>query len=288
MSIARAGNICTNSVFRNGHVSRGLSMATAHAPSITLFQYNICPFCHKTKALLEYAGVQYSTVEVNPLTKQELKSLSGNYKKVPIAKIDGEIVNGSDKIIDMVLNQPTISKALAARWNEDGSENQCMSMEEFRSSESAIFWKEYASDELAALLYPNICRSLSDSYQAFGYVRDVDSFSPLQKVAIRGLGSLAMYFAASKVKSKRGIIDERKALEQCLTEWEEKGLKNGFNLFSSGKSAPNIGDVSMFGTLQSIDGLQAHSEVISNRVGATKEWYDRMNYLISRETISLE
>mmetsp|Transcript_33087 Transcript_33087/g.98425 ORF Transcript_33087/g.98425 Transcript_33087/m.98425 type:complete len:137 (+) Transcript_33087:601-1011(+) len=102
----------------------------------------------------------------------------------------------------MVLNQPTISKALAARWNEDGSENQCMSMEEFRSSESAIFWKEYASDELAALLYPNICRSLSDSYQAFGYVRDVDSFSPLQKVAIRGLGSLAMYFAASKVKCK--------------------------------------------------------------------------------------
>mmetsp|Transcript_33085 Transcript_33085/g.98418 ORF Transcript_33085/g.98418 Transcript_33085/m.98418 type:complete len:151 (+) Transcript_33085:692-1144(+) len=88
--------------------------------------------------------------------------------------------------------------------------------------------------------------------------------------------------------AKRGIIDERKALEQCLTEWEEKGLKNGFNLFSSGKSAPNIGDVSMFGTLQSIDGLQAHSEVISNRVGATKEWYDRMNYLISRETISLE
>ena len=44
-------------------------------PSVTLYQYQICPFCNKAKALLFYAGIRYETVEVNPLTKAELKQL---------------------------------------------------------------------------------------------------------------------------------------------------------------------------------------------------------------------
>jgi len=43
------------------------------APSVTLYQYAICPFCNKAKALLSYAGIDYEAVEVNPLTKAELK-----------------------------------------------------------------------------------------------------------------------------------------------------------------------------------------------------------------------
>lgn len=43
------------------------------APSVTLFQYAICPFCNKAKSLLAYAGIDYDAVEVNPLTKAELK-----------------------------------------------------------------------------------------------------------------------------------------------------------------------------------------------------------------------
>lgn len=51
--------------------------ANAHhqgdAPAVTLFQYTICPFCSQAKALLSYADIDYETVEVNPLTKAELK-----------------------------------------------------------------------------------------------------------------------------------------------------------------------------------------------------------------------
>jgi hypothetical protein len=42
-------------------------------PSVTLYQYQICPFCNTAKAVLAYANVPYKTVEVNPLTKAELK-----------------------------------------------------------------------------------------------------------------------------------------------------------------------------------------------------------------------
>jgi hypothetical protein len=123
---------------------------------------------------------------------------SKNYRKVPIATIDDTPFNGSDEIVDGLLKQPAITAKLEERWNNDGH----MNMTDFASSESATRWIKYANDDLASLLYPNICRTLSDSYGAFGYVNTVDTFSPVQRMTIRGLGSLAMYFAASKIKSK--------------------------------------------------------------------------------------
>jgi hypothetical protein len=122
---------------------------------------------------------------------------SKDYRKVPIVTIDDAQINGSDEIVDGLLKEPTITAKLEERW-DDG----IMNMADFATSESATKWMKYANDDLASLLYPNICRTLSDSYGAFEYVNTVDTFSPLQRVTIRGLGSLAMYFAASKIKSK--------------------------------------------------------------------------------------
>lgn len=136
--------------------------------------------------------------------------------------IDEKQVNGSEKILDSILNFPHVQNSLEMRWIDDhnkGKENEhtgddnnsldlnaqntgVMTMQQFNESEGAQRWKKFAADDLAALLYPNICGSLSDSYRAFGYVESVDSFSNMQKLAIRSLGALAMYFAASKVKCK--------------------------------------------------------------------------------------
>ena len=46
---------------------------TQNNPSLILYQYQICPFCNKTKAFLDYVAIPYKIVEVNPLTKAELK-----------------------------------------------------------------------------------------------------------------------------------------------------------------------------------------------------------------------
>lgn len=43
---------------------------------LTLYQYEICPFCNKIKALLDLLNVPYTTIEVNPLSKSELKGWS--------------------------------------------------------------------------------------------------------------------------------------------------------------------------------------------------------------------
>jgi len=267
---------------------RSFSAPTQAAPEIRLYQYHICPFCNISKSLLAYAKLDYDRIEVNPLTKQELKPWSGDYRKVPIAIIDEEQINGSDKIIDALLNLPYVQQYLQSRWNEEdknGDENAttAMTMQQFHNSENSQKWMKYAADDLAALLYPNICGTLGDSYDAFRYVHDVDSFTTGQRMSIQLLGSLAMYFAASKVKSKRNITDEKKALQEALDRFEQEGLENGKLSFCSGLSTPNLGDLSVFGVLYAVNGLNAHTESIQLRGGPVKEWYDRMHLSVMGE-----
>ena len=87
---------------------------------VQLYQYAICPFCNRVKALLDYAGVPYQTTEVNPLTKAEIKPWKDQHKQVPIATIDGAPVFESDYIIERLLEQPAIQKALEDRWQDNG------------------------------------------------------------------------------------------------------------------------------------------------------------------------
>ena len=121
---------------------------------------------------------------------------SKDYKKVPIVKLNEAPLLGSDVIVEHLLQQPFVEEKLERKW-----EGSSVNMEEFAKSDLSLKWTTFATEELASLLYPNICRTLRDSYQAFAYVETTESFGTLEKLSIRGLGSLAMYMAASRVKS---------------------------------------------------------------------------------------
>ena len=108
--------------------------------------------------------------------------------------MDEQVWKGSDVITQGILSLDVAQQNLQKRWQ--GTD---MTMDRFRFDGDQ--WVSFANDKLAALLYPNICRTVGDSYVAFGYVNHVDSFSWVQKQSIRALGSLAMYMAASRVKS---------------------------------------------------------------------------------------
>ncbi|GAX24243.1 microsomal prostaglandin-E synthase 2 [Fistulifera solaris] len=248
-------------------IARRFLFAEPH--NIELYEYAICPFCNRVKAFLDYAGLKYSQIEVNPLTKKEIK-WSKDYRKVPIVKLDQKPLLGSDSILEALLQQPIVQENLESKW-----EGSNMSMDEFATSELSQRWTKFATDELAYLLYPNICRTLSDSYRAFAYVETTDSFGTLEKLSIRGLGSLAMYMAASRVKKKRNITDERAALHQALVQLEQDGLRD--HDFVSGNDKPNLGDITLFGTLRSIEGLPAHKKAIESRDGPLRAWYERMS-----------
>ena len=146
---------------------------------------------------MNYANIDYKAIEVNPLTKAEIK-FSKEYRKVPIAIIDGDQINGSKEITDLLLTNSKVIDNIAAKND--------LTMEEFTNSDHAQQWEAFAKDELGAIMYPNICSSLGKSFEAFGYVNNVDEFTGVQKAMIRGVGSLAMYFAASKIKCKCSIF----------------------------------------------------------------------------------
>ena len=233
------------------------------------------------------------------------KYRSGNYKKVPIAIIDEKQVNGSEDILNSLFDSPFVEKELDKRWLSNKA-NEMMTMQQFKDSANAKKWFRFATDDLGAILYPNICGTLSDSFDAFSYVKNVDSFTGLQKFSIQYLGSLAMYFAASKVKcklidlscilmaksvttylhpaattAKRNITDEKEALQSALDLFQNEGLEDGTLPFSSGNhNAPDMGDLAVFGVLYAIRDMDAHKYAVHNRGGAVKEWYERMEKIV--------
>lgn len=89
---------------------------------------------------------------MNPLTKKEIK-FSEDYRKVPIVRMGNEVFKDS----------PIIIEALVARLRETGG----MTDEEHAifCSPDAEKWAEWADKQLAVLLFPNLTRNFSESYQ---------------------------------------------------------------------------------------------------------------------------
>lgn len=54
--------------------------------NVTLFQYQTCPFCCKVRAFLDSQGISYSVVEVDGVTKKDLRWSSS--KKVPTLLVE--------------------------------------------------------------------------------------------------------------------------------------------------------------------------------------------------------
>jgi len=220
---------------------------------LTLYQYKICPFCNKVKALLDFYNIHYKIVEVNPLTKAEI-SFSKEYKKVPIGKFGEILVTDSSKIIENILEK--------IQFQPDEKE--------LFVSESVQKWVSWADTELAVLLFPNITRSFSESYEAFSYVKNVPTFSVPQKYMNLLVGSTAMWAAQGRLKKKYNIQDERAALNSAIETFLQKLGGKDF-LFGS---EPTLADIAVFGVLKSIEGLRTHNDVLQNKL--LQSWYNRV------------
>ncbi|MAJ97114.1 MAG: hypothetical protein CMI56_00680 [Parcubacteria group bacterium] len=239
------------------HTSRNaaalFSTASQNPLSVTLYQYKICPFCNKVKALLDFCDIPYQTVEVNPLTKNEI-SFATNYRKVPQAHINGEHFVESSEIMRHILSKTDkIGNAEAGEMAQD--------------------WVRWADEKLAVLLFPNLVRTLGESRAAFSYVYSVPHFTATQKFLNHNVGGLAMWLASGKLKKKYGIKDEREALYSAVDHWTSDALENGKKSFAGGDK-PHLGDVAVFGVLRSLQGLSIHKELLfEGSRPCLEKWY---------------
>ena len=63
------------------------TVSSSSLPVFTFYQYQTCPYCSKARAFLEYYGVEYEKVEVNPVFRREIKSFT--YRKLPFLVTEG-------------------------------------------------------------------------------------------------------------------------------------------------------------------------------------------------------
>lgn len=230
-------------------------------PEIVLYQYEVCPFCNKVRAYLDYHGIKYSVVEVDPLRKTELKVLDDKeYRKVPIAVVDGEQVNGSGAVIDKV----------GAMIGDEGA------------SAMERRWVQWLDDTLIHLIAPNIYRTIGESLQTFQYITENAKFSAWQKGTIRYSGAAAMYMVGRKMKRKYGIADERQAFVDALEEWTNAIEEQGGKFL--GGSKPGMADLSVYGVLKAIQAFDTFTELRQRNV-RFGEWFDRMKEAVGDEAI---
>ena len=69
---------------------------------LKLYQFELCPYCHKVKAGLDLKGISYEKIEVNPMNKKEMahiEAAENGKKKVPVIEYGDTIKRESSDIL---------------------------------------------------------------------------------------------------------------------------------------------------------------------------------------------
>ncbi|KAL8514769.1 hypothetical protein ACS0TY_013739 [Phlomoides rotata] len=227
---------------------------------VVIYQFEACPFCNKVKAFLDYYDIPYKVVEVNPLSKKELKW--SEYKKVPIVVVDGEQLVDSSEIINK----------LKEKINPDGAIGSDVKDDEEKK------WRSWVDSYLVHLLSPNIYRTSSEALESFEYITTKGNFSFTERISAKYAGAAIMYFISKKLKKKYNISDERTALYEAAETWVD--ALNGRDFL--GGTKPNLADLAVFGVLKPIRYLRSGRDMVEHtRIG---DWYSRMESAVGESS----
>ncbi|XP_071721894.1 uncharacterized protein [Rutidosis leptorrhynchoides] len=224
---------------------------------VVLYQYEACPFCNKVKAFLDYNKIQYKVVEVNPISKKEIKW--SDYKKVPILTVDGDHMVDSLNIINQL-------------YRKLHSEDTVPESDEEKK------WLGWVDNHLVHVLSPNIYRSPAEALESFNYITTHGNFSFTERLVAKYTGAAAMYFVSKKLKKRHNITDERKALYDAAETWVE--ALNGRKYL--GGSKPNLADLAVFGVLRPIRNLKSGKDMVEHT--HIKDWYGQMESAVGESS----
>ena len=216
---------------------------------LTLYQFESCPFCWKVKALLHYARIPYTAVEVNPMNQKELAHL--NLNKVPVLADSDKIVTESSVIMDYI---DTHYAHLPA------------------GDESVAVWRGWVDDTLVHFLPPIVHKDFATSWQTFGQVLKPSGYGVFKRLLVRFAGAIAMSRVAQKKARERGITDAPAALKAAVDRWVDEGLTG--RSFHGGEQ-PDLADLSLFGVFRSTDGLSA-VQLACDHNPAFAAWYAQL------------
>ncbi|KAF5892903.1 prostaglandin E synthase 2, partial [Clarias magur] len=253
---------------------------------LTLYQYKTCPFCSKVRAFLDYHGLPYEVVEVNPVMRQEIKWSS--YRKVPIVTVNGNVqLNDSSVIISALMTyllsrEKSVPEILACypemkAKNESGRDvtefgnkywvmvdesKHPQTFPEKTSRQEEIKWRKWADDWLVHLISPNVYRTPAEALASFDYIVREGKFGAFEGFVAKYVGAAAMWLISKRLKSRHHLQDDvRQDLYQAVNDWVAAIGKN--KKFMGGEK-PNLADLAVFGVLRVMDGLEAHDDMMKN------------------------
>lgn len=241
---------------------------------VTLYQYAVCPFCNKVRAALDYYNVPYKIVEVNPLTKTEIKW--STYKKVPIVSLSGDSYTNSSDIMIQIKKQydGDVSSKKGYFFGSMGK-----AAREAAEKEEAK-WLKWVDDKLVHYLPPNIYRNRKEAMQAFEYITKEGNFGFWESEAARYFGAGAMYFLTHyKLKKKYGIDKEREEIYEKLDEFVNA---IGPNRTFLGGENPNLADLAVFGVIRAISGMDTFTDIMLHT--KLQPWYAKMSSVVGESS----
>ncbi|XP_033973408.1 prostaglandin E synthase 2 [Trematomus bernacchii] len=263
---------------------------------LILYQYKTCPFCSKVRAFLDYHGLPYEIVEVNPVMRKEIKW--SDYRKVPILMVDGEVQLNDSTVIISSLRTHLINKERSMMEilqcypamksvNDRGKEvteynnkywvmlTEAESLELYSDKgmqKEEIKWRKWADEWLVHLISPNVYRTTGEAMASFDYIVREGKFSTMEGFFAKYVGAAAMYIIAKRLKSRHNLQDDvREDLYKAVNDWVAAiGKKRKF----MGGDQPNLADLAVFGILRVMEGLEAFDDMMKN--SKVKPWYRRM------------
>lgn len=288
--------------------AREISVPSDHSGlKLVLYQYPTCPFCCKVRAFLDYYGLSYDVVEVDPVLRTQMKW--SEYKKVPILLAgigDGQYLQLNDstliisvlksyladpkkKLVDIMGSYPPMSYR-----DDDGTvkteiQNRyfMMSGEEIKKDKKErimdeVKWREWADKKLVHVLSPNVYRTVDESLKSFEWFSEVGEWDRLFPSWERNLivyaGAYAMWLIGKRLKKRHMLKDDvRLSLYDELNFWLRNLRKKG-TPFNGGKS-PDLADLAVYGVLSSIEGCQAFKDAVKET--KIEGWYNQMKNLAS-------
>ncbi|XP_063239524.1 prostaglandin E synthase 2 isoform X2 [Bacillus rossius redtenbacheri] len=293
--------------FPEVRISRQVA-GVAESPGLrlTLFQYPTCPFCCKVRAFLDYFGLPYDVVEVDPVLRREIGW--SRYKKVPIlvAQLGSgyQQLNDSSMIISALaslLGDPRQTLEDVVKCyprmefkDEDGTHRSEIMNRYFlmfqdaptgRSAESLLRerkWRKWADDRLVHVLSPNVYQTPAEALQAFNWFSEVGdwdkNFPSWERNLIVYVGAYAMWLIGKRLKKRHNLKENvRLSLYDECNHWARAVKRQGTAFL--GGDRPDLGDLAVYGVLSSIEGCAAFRDALAH--SAVGPWYARMKDSVS-------
>ena len=225
---------------------------------ITLYQFELCPYCHKVKAGMDVKGLAYRRIEVNPMTKKELPELpdTARRRKVPVIELNGELVQDSTDILAYLeAKYPTRFPLVPA---------------DATAREKTLLIEQWVDDDLSYVLPTVIYGKWGDAIRAAKVVARTSNFGFVQNALVRGGGSLIMHQVSKRIVKKRGGHPPAQMLSNELDKFEQW---LGDADFVCGDEL-TLGDVATHGCLTCIQEFPAFTTVMQRpRIAA---WFERV------------